>query len=366
MWYTTPSLLYTGQFVDYFDNCDVDEMSMFEVMGMVESLGLTYTMKMYWLVSNNPFQVKTLGSDKDILEMLSNIPRDHYVHVYLEEVRPYQFNVVSVEPNDEPSIEESLGEPSVEENFVEPETNDNVDEEHSVEVNIGKPRDDGNVADSNSDSEDIDYEVFKSTSYESGFTDTENDLENESDSEGVGDNVTREESHRHNRKVSDEIMVDNDPESGHYDSFHSLDEADSDGPHKKPRYPEFNTTTDISNPIFKVRRGSGTNEHQDTVTTSNQPQPPSQPSPPSQPAPADQTVRWMSTPTTQNNFATQSGREHQGNIPRASQLPPPSQPPPAIHIVRLMPTPNHSGEFCHSIISKAILNTPRINVLIFL
>ncbi|KAK8698631.1 hypothetical protein V6N13_114742 [Hibiscus sabdariffa] len=792
----TPSLLYTGQFVDYFDNCDVDEMSMFEVMGMVESLGLTYTMKMYWLVSNNPFQVKTLGSDKDILEMLSNIPRDHYVHVYLEEVRPYQFNVVSVEPNDEPSIEESLGEPSVEENFVEPETNDNVDEEHSVEVNIGKPRDDGNVADSNSDSEDIDYEVFKSTSYESGFTDTENDLENESDSEGVGDNVTREESHRHNRKVSDEIMVDNDPESGHYDSFHSLDEADSDGPHKKPRYPEFNTTTDISNPIFKVgllfatkqvlreaikiysinnrynvklkrndnrriqavckagcpwvlwaspvhfkepygtwqiksltgehrclreyknsnvtarfmtkqyldkfftdpnysskslkqdvfrdysisvhlskctraknlaletlhgnikeqykklydylgelrssnpgtttilkldegvfemlyicmqalkdgfkagcrpiicldgchlkghyrghllaivgmdaddclypiafaiveaetesswcwfmeilktdlelnnshhitfmtdkqkglsssrhawlsgkdptmwtkshfsfrsksdillnnhceffnkmiveardkgiitlvesirsklmqriakkmdqaekltgplcpkiqkkldtalslshrslgrphkkhrrreayespqgtkvsrkslkmsctkcggsghntrtckglvrantrpnkrpstaatsrsklpvRRGSGTNEHQDTVTTSNQPQPPSQPSPPSQPAPADQTVRWMSTPTTQNNFATQSGREHQGNIPRASQLPPPSQPPPAIHIVRLMPTPNHSGEFCHSIISKAILNTPRINVLIFL
>ncbi|KAK9043565.1 hypothetical protein V6N11_071901 [Hibiscus sabdariffa] len=218
----TRSLLYTGQFVDYFDNCDVDEMSMFEV--------------------------KTLGSDKDILEMLSNLPRDHYVHVYLEEVRPYQFNAASVEPNDEPSIEESLGEPSVEENFVEPETNDNVDEEHSVEVNIGEssddssvevnigePSDDGNVADSNSDSEDIDYKVSKSTSYESSFTDTENDLENESDSEGVGDNVTREESHRHNRKGSDEIMVDNDPESGHSDSFHSLDEAYSNGPYKKPR-----------------------------------------------------------------------------------------------------------------------------------
>ncbi|KAK8523553.1 hypothetical protein V6N12_048071 [Hibiscus sabdariffa] len=174
-------------------------------------------------------------------------------------------NRMCVEPNDEPSIEENLVEPSVEENFVEPETNDNVDEEHSVEVNIcepsddssvevniGETSDDGNVADSNSDSEDIDYEVSKSTSYESGFTDTENDLENESNSEGVGDNVTREESHRHNRKGNDEIIVDSDPESGHSDSFHSLDKADSDGPHKKPRYPKFNTTTDISNPIFKV------------------------------------------------------------------------------------------------------------------
>ncbi|KAK8976545.1 hypothetical protein V6N11_049202 [Hibiscus sabdariffa] len=228
-------LLYTGQFVDYFDNCDVDEMSIFEV--------------------------KTLGSDKDVLEILSKLPRDHYVHVYLEEVKPYQ-NTASVEPNDEPSVEPN-DEPSVEENFVEPETNDNVDEEHSVEVNIGEPSDDGNVevnigepsddgnvADSNSDSEDVDYEVSKSTSYESGFTDTENDLENESDSEGVGDNVTREESHRHNRKGSDEIMVYSDPESGHSDSFHSLDEAYSDDSHKKPRYPEFNTTTVISKSNF--------------------------------------------------------------------------------------------------------------------
>ncbi|KAK8683970.1 hypothetical protein V6N13_040009 [Hibiscus sabdariffa] len=208
--------------------------------------------------------------------MLSNLPRHHYVHVYLDEVRPYQFNVDNVELNDEPIVKESLvepiveenfvepktndnvdeehsvevyiSEPSVEENFVEPEIDDNVDEEHSVEVNIGEPSDDGNVVDSNSDSEDIDYEVSKSTSYESGFTDTEN----ESDFEGVGDNVTREESHKHNWKGSDEIMVDSDPESGHSDSFHSLDEAGSDGPHKKPLYPKFNTTTDISNPIFKA------------------------------------------------------------------------------------------------------------------
>ncbi|KAK8593794.1 hypothetical protein V6N12_045868 [Hibiscus sabdariffa] len=174
MWYTTRSLLYTGQFIDYFDNCDVDEMRIFEVIGMVESLGLTYTMKMYWLVSDNPFQVKPLSSDKDVLEMLSKLPRDHYVHIYLEEVKPYQFKPASFEPNDEPSVEENLVEPETndnidqepsaeenigepsddsngEENFVEPETYNNVDEEHSAEENIGEPSDDGNVVGSNSD-----------------------------------------------------------------------------------------------------------------------------------------------------------------------------------------------------------------------
>ncbi|KAK8572969.1 hypothetical protein V6N12_029009 [Hibiscus sabdariffa] len=204
--------------------------------------------------------------------MLSKLPRDHYVHIYLEEVRPYQFNATSVKPSDdnnvkenlvepetndnvdqEPSAEENIGEPSddsnVGENVVEPETIDNVDKEPSAEENIGEPSDDGNVADSNSDLEDIDYEVSKSTSYESGFTDTENDLEDELDSKGMGDNVTREESHGPNRKGSDEVRVDSDPESGHSDSFHSLDESNSDGPHKKPQYPKCNTTTYISNLI---------------------------------------------------------------------------------------------------------------------
>ncbi|KAK8660918.1 hypothetical protein V6N13_051824 [Hibiscus sabdariffa] len=83
-------------------------------------------------------------------------------------------------------------------------------------------------------------------------------------------------------------------------------------PNKRP------STATTSRSKLPVRRGSGTNEHQDTVTTSNQPsrqhqdnrpresqpqpqqppqpQPPSQPSPPSQPAPAGQTVRCMPTP----------------------------------------------------------------------
>ncbi|KAK8586127.1 hypothetical protein V6N13_130651 [Hibiscus sabdariffa] len=165
---------------------------------------------MYWQVSENPFMVKTLGSDTNVLEMPSKLPRDYYVHVYLEEVRPYESNAASVEHemNDEVSVESSKM--NAEENIGEPETYDNVSKSSEVMI------------DSNSDSEDIDYEVSKSTSYESGFTDSDNDLEDDVVSKGVGDTVTKEESHRPNEKGSDEVRVDSDPESGHFDSFHSL------------------------------------------------------------------------------------------------------------------------------------------------
>ncbi|KAK9033474.1 hypothetical protein V6N11_018507 [Hibiscus sabdariffa] len=205
--------------------------------------------------------------------MISKLPRDHYVHVYLEEVRPYQSNVASVEPKMNAEVSVESFEMNVEENIGEPETNDNVSESFDIMV------------DANSDSEDIDYEVSKSTSYEYGFTDSDNDLEDNVVSKGVGDNVTREESHRPNGKGNDEVRVDNDPESGHSDSSHSLDESGSNGSHKKPKYSKFNSTMDIFNPIFK------------------------------------------------ESSVAQYGGQHQDNSPRASQ------PPPSIHIVRWMPTP---------------------------
>ncbi|KAL4353451.1 hypothetical protein GQ457_06G004430 [Hibiscus cannabinus] len=90
-------LIYTDEFVNYFDVCDVDRISMFEIRDMVEVLGITYTMKIYWEVSINPFEVKLLANDVDVLEMVSNLPRNHYVHVYLEDVTSLA-NYASVEP----------------------------------------------------------------------------------------------------------------------------------------------------------------------------------------------------------------------------------------------------------------------------
>ncbi|GMJ05160.1 hypothetical protein HRI_004185200 [Hibiscus trionum] len=206
-------------------------------------------MKMYWQVSKNSFEVKALGSDSDVLEMVSQLPRDHYVHIYLEECRPYQYNNAdnvevndehndadNVEVSDEPNADANV---EVEENIGEPETNENVVESSEIRIK------------SDSDSEDVDYEASKSTSYESSFTDSENDYENDV-CNGVDVNVNREGSHRENGEGSDEVRADSDIDNVHSNSLHSLDESDSDSSHRKLRYPEFNSTADIVNPIFKV------------------------------------------------------------------------------------------------------------------
>ncbi|KAK9002894.1 hypothetical protein V6N11_060470 [Hibiscus sabdariffa] len=103
-------------------------------------------MKIFWLVSENPFaEVKLLASDNDVLEMVSKLPRNHYVHVYLEEVL-IASNVVNVEP-----------EINVEFNVVgsfEPEFNVEVSgiaivsDDDSFEGNIGEPEIHDNVSES--------------------------------------------------------------------------------------------------------------------------------------------------------------------------------------------------------------------------
>ncbi|KAK8689355.1 hypothetical protein V6N13_088076 [Hibiscus sabdariffa] len=277
--YRTPELIYTGQFVDYFDRCDVDEMSIFEMIDMVEKLGLTYTMKIFWLVSEKPFEVKLLASDNDVLEMVRKLPRNHYVHVYLEEVltacsdanvepdcNVEVSDVGSFEPEINVEVSDVAG--SFEPNFnvedndaassFEPDFNveDNdaaasfepdcnvevsdaaiVSDDDSLEENIGEPSE--IMVDSNSDSEDIDYEASKSSTHESGFTDSDAEASDDVSDVHAG--------------VGDKVRVDIDDDSGHSDSLYSVDESDSDGPHRKQRFPEFNTNVDISYPSFKVR-----------------------------------------------------------------------------------------------------------------
>ncbi|KAK8639495.1 hypothetical protein V6N13_137871 [Hibiscus sabdariffa] len=238
-------------------------MSIFEMIDMVEKLGLTYTMKIFWLVSEKPFEVKLLASDNDVFEMVSKLPRNHYVHVYLEEVltacsdanvEPYcnveVSDVGSFEPEINVEVSDVAGsfEPdfNVEDNddaaSFEPDCNVEVSDaaivsdDDSLEENIGEPS--KIKVESNSDSEDIDYEASKSSTHESGFTDSDAEA-----SDDVSDVHAR---------VGDKVRVDIDDDSGHSDSLYSVDESDSDGPRRKQRFSEFNTTVDISDPSFKV------------------------------------------------------------------------------------------------------------------
>ncbi|KAK8705818.1 hypothetical protein V6N13_049407 [Hibiscus sabdariffa] len=241
-----PRFKFTGKLVDYFDNLDVDTMSMFEIVAMVEKLGITYNVKVFWQLVDKPIEVKQLKNDGDVMEMVSNLPRDHYVHLYLEEVVGFSETKMD-EPGlgeaeiDEPGLGEAemdepdIGEPEMDEHVMdEPELGEPEMDEHESEVRL----------ESESDSEDEEYVArSESSSAVSSFSDRENEIVSSEDE-------VDEESNVNVGLGSDEVDVQS--ESGHSDSLHSVGEADSDGAQSKPRFPKFNRKTDMSNPTLKV------------------------------------------------------------------------------------------------------------------
>ncbi|KAK8653344.1 hypothetical protein V6N13_127351 [Hibiscus sabdariffa] len=231
-------------------------MSMFEIVAMFEKLGITYNVKVFWQLADKPIEVEQLKIDADVMEMVSNLPRDHYVHLYLEEVvgfsetkmdEPGLGEVEMDEPGlaeaemDEPDIgepemdEPELGEPEMDEHVMdEPELGEPEMDEHEYEVRL----------ESESDSEDEEYVAgSESSCVVFSFSDGENEIVSSEDE-------VDEESNVNVGLGSDEVDVQS--ESGHSDSLHSVGEADSDGSQSKPRFPEFNRKTDMSNPTLKV------------------------------------------------------------------------------------------------------------------
>ncbi|KAK8656526.1 hypothetical protein V6N13_098473 [Hibiscus sabdariffa] len=149
--------------------------------------------------------------------MVRNVPRDHYLHIYIVEVEP------------DSNLED-------EDCDVEPETrieSDSNSKEVEPETRI----------ESNSNFEDEEYEVEdESSTDQSKFSDSENELTSSEDeifnvNVGLG---------------SDEVEVESENESGQSDSLHSVDDSDSEGGIKKARFPEFNRNSDLSNPRLKA------------------------------------------------------------------------------------------------------------------
>ncbi|KAK8576416.1 hypothetical protein V6N13_032338 [Hibiscus sabdariffa] len=114
-------LKYSGKRVAYFDFCVVDEMSLFEVIHMIESLRIKSAVKVFRAVPNGAFKVLPLTDDNDVLNMVVELPKNRNVHLYLVE----QDHAFLSEPNDE----------------HEPQTNDepqliDSDSEFGTEPNI--------------------------------------------------------------------------------------------------------------------------------------------------------------------------------------------------------------------------------------
>ncbi|KAK8639623.1 hypothetical protein V6N13_137996 [Hibiscus sabdariffa] len=145
--------------------------------------------------------------------MVNKLPRNHYVHVYLEEVLTAS-SATNVEPINVEVSDAGSFEP---------------------EINV-------EVSDAGSFEPEIYVEVSDvACSFELEFNVEVNDVDGSFEPDfNVEDN-----------DVAD-MRVDIDDDSGHSDSLHIADESDSDGPRRKQRFPDFNTTVDISDPTFKV------------------------------------------------------------------------------------------------------------------
>ncbi|BFG24105.1 hypothetical protein CerSpe_103790 [Prunus speciosa] len=79
---------YVNGSVDWFDYCDKDRMSMIEIDGMVKELGYEGIINYWYNIPGGHFDggLVKLSEDADILDMLTFVPDNRLINIFLEHV----------------------------------------------------------------------------------------------------------------------------------------------------------------------------------------------------------------------------------------------------------------------------------------
>ncbi|KAL4282783.1 hypothetical protein GQ457_16G021030 [Hibiscus cannabinus] len=114
---------YSGKIIEYFDFFDVVEMSMFELVDMIEILGIRNIVKVFRIASDG--SILPVSFDSDVMNMLFDLPRTHHVHLYVveEEIAKQTQN----EPVNEHVSEDVFEQAETEFMFTEPSTEPQVE-----------------------------------------------------------------------------------------------------------------------------------------------------------------------------------------------------------------------------------------------
>ncbi|KAL4283121.1 hypothetical protein GQ457_16G022570 [Hibiscus cannabinus] len=235
-------------------------MSLFEVIHMIESLGIKSVVKVFRAVPNGAFKVLPLTDDNDVLNMVVELPRNRNVHMYLVE----QDHAFVSEPNDEhepqtndePQLIDSDSEFGTEPNIeinVESRTDPN-DEPVGRDTEFGIEPNTNAESETDPNDETVGSDTESETKCESDFEEDDFSVDEEDDSETESvvhtpqfiEHSTQFETH------FEEARVVSDNETEYSDSLHSVDESDSEHSCRKKRFPEFNTQTDMVHPMLKV------------------------------------------------------------------------------------------------------------------
>ncbi|KAK8697382.1 hypothetical protein V6N13_113533 [Hibiscus sabdariffa] len=79
-----PMFRYTRKFVDHHDWCRIEGMNMLELADMVFILGYRCPVKLYWKKAEDNLtreSIRQLNTDQDVLSLVDNMPRNHYLNV---------------------------------------------------------------------------------------------------------------------------------------------------------------------------------------------------------------------------------------------------------------------------------------------
>ncbi|KAK8714515.1 hypothetical protein V6N13_149705 [Hibiscus sabdariffa] len=260
--------MYTGKEVNFFDMCEIDTMSMLEIHEMIKELGYATPYNLYWQKPGGILKVSPLRTDSDMLTMLGALPRQKYIHVYIEE------NVGHLVDTNEDEIawideDETVwfdADDNVDNTVRNAETVRSVEIVRNAETiridetvrNVENVRIDETVGnevefDDENSSEDDDYVVSDHEDSDSPLEDSENDLADSGDEVcdvhvGVGVGVGRDIP-GFSAAVGENEEMDNESDIDGSDLLHSASESETD--EKKKKMLEFNSETDLKNPKFK-------------------------------------------------------------------------------------------------------------------
>ncbi|KAL4386600.1 hypothetical protein GQ457_09G006940 [Hibiscus cannabinus] len=218
-------------------------MSMLDIYDMIKELGYVVPHEIFWQEPGDRLKVNLLTTDNDVLTMLDSMPRNKYVHVYIQEV---------VEP-----IAEANLETGIEQNIFT-----RIDEE--TEQNIPAGIDDET-------DQNIETEIVGETEHNYEIGEDHYSVNVEEDSEGSEYVASDSEIEDSDNDLTDDELCDVDVEIGKdlpgftvgltveseddecdskdSDSLHSADDSVADD--RRRRYHEFNSEVDLENPQFR-------------------------------------------------------------------------------------------------------------------
>ncbi|KAL4355209.1 hypothetical protein GQ457_06G006110 [Hibiscus cannabinus] len=218
-------------------------MSMLDIYDMIKELRYVVPHEIFWQEPGDRLKVNLLTTDNDVLTMLDSMPRNKYVHVYIQEV---------VEP-----IAEANLETGIEQNIFT-----RIDEETEQNIPVG--------IDDETD-QNIETEIVGETEHNYEIGEDHYSVNVEEDSEGSEYVASDSEIEDSDNDLTDDELCDVDVEIGKdlpgftvgltveneddecdskdSDSLHSADDSVADD--RRRRYHEFNSEVDLENPQFR-------------------------------------------------------------------------------------------------------------------